>query len=60
MWRIFTLLLTSNWGRAETNRRAKFYALTRTGREHLQTETERWARISFAMAAALEIGQEAL
>jgi PadR family transcriptional regulator, regulatory protein PadR len=52
--------LTSNWGQAETNRRAKFYALTRTGRKRLQTETERWARISFAMAAALGIGQEAL
>jgi len=52
--------LTSNWGLAETNRRAKFYALTRTGRKQLQTEIERWARISFAMAAALGIGQEAL
>ena len=52
--------LTSNWGHAETNRRAKFYALTRTGRKQLQTETERWTRISFAMAAALGIGQEAL
>jgi PadR family transcriptional regulator PadR len=52
--------LTSNWGHAETNRRAKFYALTRTGRKQLQTETERWARISLAMEAALGIGQEAL
>ena len=51
--------LRSNWGQAETNRRAKFYSLTRTGRKHLQTETERWARISLAMAAALGIGQEA-
>ncbi|AXC10118.1 Transcriptional regulator, PadR family [Acidisarcina polymorpha] len=52
--------LTSNWGQAETNRRAKFYALTKTGRKQLRTETERWARISFAMGAALGIGQEAL
>src|SRR5581483_11939224 len=52
--------LTSSWGQAETNRRAKFYALTKTGRKQLRAETERWARISFAMAAALGIGQEAL
>jgi PadR family transcriptional regulator PadR len=52
--------LTSNWGQAETNRRAKFYALTKTGRKQLRSETERWTRISFAMAAALGTGQEAL
>jgi transcriptional regulator len=45
--------LTSSWGESETNRRAKFYALTRTGKKHLQAESERWARISLAMAAAL-------
>src|SRR6201999_887168 len=45
--------LVSMWGESETNRRAKFYSLTRTGRKQLQTETERWERISLAMAAAL-------
>ena len=52
--------LTSSWGQAETNRRAKFYSLTKKGKKQLQTETERWARISLAMAAALGISQEAL
>jgi PadR family transcriptional regulator, regulatory protein PadR len=52
--------LTSSWGQAETNRRAKFYWLTKKGKKQLQTETERWARISLAMAAALGISQEAL
>ena len=45
--------LSSSWGESETNRRAKFYSLTRAGRKQLRTETERWERISFAMAAAL-------
>ena len=45
--------ITSSWGESETNRRAKFYSLTRTGRKQLQTETERWERISVAMKAAL-------
>jgi PadR family transcriptional regulator PadR len=45
--------LTSAWGESETNRRAKFYSLTKAGRKRLQSETERWERISLAMATAL-------
>ena len=45
--------LTSSWGESETNRRAKFYRLTKSGRSQLQTEAERWERISLAMASAL-------
>ena len=45
--------LDSSWGESETNRRAKFYSLTRAGRKQLQTEAERWERISLAMASAL-------
>lgn len=52
--------LKSSWGQAETNRRAKFYALTKAGKRQLQTETERWERISLAMAAALGTAPEVL
>jgi transcriptional regulator len=45
--------LTSTWGESETNRRAKFYTLTRAGKKQLQSETQRWKRISLAMATAL-------
>ena len=45
--------LDSSWGESETNRRAKFYSLTRAGKKQLQTESERWERISLAMASAL-------
>ena len=45
--------LSSSWGESETNRRAKFYSLTKAGRKQLQTQRERWERISFAMATAL-------
>ena len=45
--------LTSFWGESETNRRAKFYALTKTGKKRLHTESARWERISLAMATAL-------
>jgi transcriptional regulator len=45
--------LTSTWGESETNRRAKFYSLTKAGKKQLLSETQRWERISLAMAAAL-------
>ena len=45
--------LISSWGESETNRRAKFYRLTKSGRNQLQTEAERWERISLAIASAL-------
>jgi PadR family transcriptional regulator PadR len=45
--------LTSQWGESETRRRSKFYRLTRTGRGRLQSESQRWERISLAMATAL-------
>lgn len=46
--------LSSAWGDSENNRRAKFYRLTKTGRQQLKDETGQWARIAKAMASALE------
>jgi PadR family transcriptional regulator, regulatory protein PadR len=45
--------LLSNWGESETNRRAKYYKLTKSGEAQLRVETEQWERISRAMANAL-------
>jgi PadR family transcriptional regulator PadR len=44
--------LTSSWSELETNRRARFYRLTKTSRGRLDAESERWERISLAMASA--------
>jgi DNA-binding PadR family transcriptional regulator len=46
--------LVSSWGESENNRRAKYYRLTRAGRRQLESETQRWGRISLAIARALE------
>ena len=46
--------LSSAWGESENNRRAKYYKLTKAGRRQLGVETERWGRISMAIARALE------
>lgn len=48
--------LSSYWGESANNRRAKYYELTRAGRRHLGTETQRWGRISLAIGRALEAG----
>jgi len=45
--------LASSWGESETNRRAKFYSLTKAGKKQLRVEAEQWERISLAMATAL-------
>ncbi len=46
--------LSSSWGESESRRRAKYYLLTKAGRKQLETESERWGRISLAIARALE------
>ncbi|MBV9157710.1 MAG: PadR family transcriptional regulator [Acidobacteriaceae bacterium] len=45
--------LTSFWGESATNRRAKFYRLTKLGKRQLDTETKDWERISVAISQAL-------
>jgi transcriptional regulator len=47
--------LSSEWGESENNRRAKYYRLTSAGRRQFKHEAEQWARVSTAMASALEI-----
>lgn len=51
--------VTSSWGESENNRRARFYQLTRAGRRRLESETERWGRISLAMQRALAVPADA-
>ena len=47
--------ISSFWGDSENNRRAKYYRLTKPGRRQLEVETERWGRISWAIAQALQM-----
>jgi transcriptional regulator len=48
--------IRSEWGTSETNRRAKFYSLTRIGRKKIEEETENWERVSATMARILASG----
>jgi PadR family transcriptional regulator, regulatory protein PadR len=47
--------VTSEWGVSETNRRARYYALTAAGRRQLAAQTETWTRYAEAVFAALRI-----
>jgi PadR family transcriptional regulator len=46
--------LHSFWGRSESNRRARFYQLTKAGRRQLEVETLEWENVALAMSAALK------
>jgi PadR family transcriptional regulator PadR len=45
--------IKAQWGMTETNRRAKFYSLSRIGRKQIQRETENWERTAATMARFL-------
>jgi transcriptional regulator len=45
--------IRSEIGRSENNRRARFYTLTRQGRDQLETEQEDWRRFQLAVGRVL-------
>jgi PadR family transcriptional regulator PadR len=47
--------IRSEWGASDSNRKAKFYSITRTGRTHLARETESWERISGVIGRVLRL-----
>ena len=47
-------LIAAEWGLTETNRRAKFYALTTRGRRHLAREVAAWQLYTRAVQLVLE------
>jgi transcriptional regulator len=47
-------LIRSDWRVTENNRRARYYALTASGRRHLNEELLQWRRMSRAINLVLE------
>lgn len=47
-------LLRARWGASDNNRRAKFYELTAEGQKRLGAESQRWARLSSAVAFVMQ------
>jgi len=50
-------LVAAEWGIAETNRRAKFYSLTRAGRKQMQSEAQDWERYVEAVFKVLQAAE---
>lgn len=45
--------IKAEWGVSESNRRAKYYSLSRIGRMRIQEEAKNWERIAATMARFL-------
>lgn len=47
--------IDAEWKPTENNRRAKFYALTRSGKRQLTKETESWTRLAGAISLVVDL-----
>jgi PadR family transcriptional regulator PadR len=47
--------LRSEWGVSESNRRARYYSITATGRKQLAQETREWSKLTEAVARVLRL-----
>jgi transcriptional regulator len=45
--------IKARWGTSDNNRRAKYYELTKSGRQRLQVEKDAWVKLTAAMAQVL-------
>lgn len=52
--------VSSKWGTSENNRRAKYYTLTRAGRQELEAKTREWNQASGILARFLSPDTESL
>jgi len=51
--------ISSRWGASEHHRKAKFYAITASGRKQLRREVENWGRTAGVMDRVLGMESEA-
>jgi PadR family transcriptional regulator PadR len=46
-------LIKARWGTSDNNRRAKYYELSRSGRQQLEVEKDAWEKLTAAVAQVL-------
>jgi PadR family transcriptional regulator PadR len=49
--------ISASWGVSDNNRKAKFYAITKSGRKQLASQTENWERISAVIMRMLRLAE---
>ena len=47
--------VSAAWGTSENNRKARFYSITKSGREQLRREAENWSRVSGVIGRLLQL-----
>src|SRR5882762_11663225 len=50
--------IAAEWGVSDNNRRAKFYAITKSGRKQLSTDVSYWQRLTGVMGRVLSLQNE--
>jgi PadR family transcriptional regulator PadR len=45
--------IKARWGTSENNRRAKYYELSKNGRQQLEVQTDAWQKLTAAVAQVL-------
>jgi len=49
--------ITASWGQSDNKRKAKFYAITKTGRRQLAQRTDNWQRIAGVIGRLLRLSE---
>ena len=47
--------ISASWGTSDNNRKAKYYAITRSGRKQLAAQTQHWERIAGVIGRLLRL-----
>ena len=49
--------ISATWGTSEHNRRARYYAITRSGKKQLESEAANWRRLSSAISHVVQLSE---
>ena len=49
--------ISASWGTSDNNRKAKFYAITKSGRRQLAAQARNWERIAGVMMRVLKLAE---
>jgi transcriptional regulator len=48
----------AKWGVSDSNRRAKFYSITKAGKRRIKKDRTQWERVAAVMARVLAVGDQ--
>ena len=50
--------ISAEWGVSDTNRKAKFYSITKAGRRQMKEDRSQWERLASAMSRVLAVSKK--